>query len=212
MGEFLAARGITVLAPRLPGHAARWETLEHTPWTAWYAAVEEAYARLRRRCRTVVAAGISMGGAQVLHLAAHRPELDGVVAMAPAVVLRDWRLPFLPVVRRLVRTLQGIGGDVADPAAPPEYHYDRLPTRTIAEMVAFQRHLAGDLPQVRCPALLVQGALDHVLPRESARWAFDRIGSARKRLLILPRSAHVVSLDRDRAALFRAALAFLRAA
>jgi len=210
MGDRLAASGITVLAPVMAGHDTVWRRLEGTGWPDWYSSVENAYDRLRRRCRRVFAAGISMGGAQVLHLAAHHPELQGVIAMAPAVRLDDWRLPLLPVVRRLVRSLKGIGGDTADPNRAVEYHYDRLPTRTVGEMVRFQAHLADDLPQVRCPSLIMQGALDHVLPRDSGRWAWERIGSVRKKLVILRRSAHVLTLDREREKVFRLAIEFIR--
>lgn len=210
MGDRLAASGITVMAPVLAGHDTVWRRLERTGWEDWFASVESAYFRLGRRCRRVFAAGISMGGAQVLHLAAHYPRLAGVIALAPAVYLKDWRLPFLPVVRRLVRSLKGIGGDIADPNRAVEYHYDRLPTRTVGEMLRFQAHLAGDLPQVRCPALIMQGALDHVLPRDSGRRAWERIGSARKSLVILRRSAHVLTLDREREKVFRLAIDFIR--
>jgi carboxylesterase len=210
MGDRMAAAGITVLAPVLAGHDTVWRRLERTGWLEWFASVETAYDRLRRRCRRVFAAGISMGGAQVLHLAAHHPELAGVIALAPAVRFDDWRLPFLPVVRRVVKTLKGIGGDTADPNRAVEYHYDRLPTRTVGEMVRFQAHLADDLPQVHCPALIMQGALDHVLPRDSGRWAWERIGSKKKKLVILRRSAHVLTLDREREKVFRLAIGFIR--
>jgi len=210
MGEWLAARGITALAPVLAGHCRTWKRLEATRWQDWYASVEEGYAALRKRCRRVFAAGLSMGGAQVLHLAAHHPELDGIIAMSPAAYLGNWRLKFLPLLRLVQRTTPPIGGAIADRSAPREICYDRLPLRSLAELLAFQRHLREELGLVRCPALIVQGRHDPVVPPGNAKFVWERIGSARKRLVILPRSSHVITMDLERLRLFRLSLGFLR--
>jgi carboxylesterase len=210
MGEWLAARGITVLAPILAGHCRTWKHLEKTRWQDWYGSVEEGYSALRRRCRRVFAAGLSMGGAQVLHLAAHHPELDGVIAMAPAAYLGDWRLRFLPLLRLFRRTTPPIGGAIFDPDAPREICYDSLPLRSLAELLRFQRHLREELHLVKCPALVVQGRRDPIVPPGNARFVWERISSRRKRLVYLPRSSHVITMDWERPRLFRLSLGFLR--
>jgi len=211
MGAWLARRGISVEAPLLAGHGSTWRALERTTWADWYAGVEAAYRRLRGRCRRVFAAGLSMGGTQVLHLAAHHPELTGLVTMAPALFLRDWRLPFLPVIRLVKRTMDFSGNGVARPGFA-DLHYDRLPTASIAELAAFQRHVRGEVHLIRCPALLLHGRLDGTVSPEDSRWALRRIGSRRKRLVILRRSAHVLPLDWDSERLFRTVLSFVRKA
>ena len=210
MGEWLAARGVTVHAPVLAGHSRTWMDLEKTEWQDWYASVEKGYNLLRKRCRKVYAAGLSMGGAQVLHLAAHHPELDGVVAMSPALYVKDWRLHFLPLLRLLQRTTPAIGGAVADPSQAKEICYDRLPLRSVAELLRFQSHLREELHLVRCPALVVQGSHDPVVPPGNARFVFGRISSRRKKLVYLPRSSHVITMDLERVRLFRLALALMR--
>jgi len=210
MGERLAGAGFTVSAPLLAGHGTSWRDLERTRWQDWYASVEKAYEELARRCRKVVAMGISMGGAQVLHLAAHRPDLAGIVAMAPALYMTDWRIPFLPVIRRVLRTVPGVSGLIADPEAPGEPAYEVTPTRSLAELVAFQRHLRDELALVRCPALFAHGARDPLVHPGNSRLAYARVSSRRKRLLVLPHSSHVVTMDLDRERLFREAADFAR--
>src|SRR5919109_809548 len=65
-GEWLAARGVTVLAPRLPGHGTTWEDLERTTWIDWERESERALAELAACCSTVVTVGLSMGAALAL--------------------------------------------------------------------------------------------------------------------------------------------------
>ena len=72
--EHLAAAGLTVSLPRLPGHGTRWQDLAATRWEDWYGEVERAFTRLRSRCDEVFAGGLSMGGALVLRLAEEHPD------------------------------------------------------------------------------------------------------------------------------------------
>ncbi|MFN2222790.1 MAG: alpha/beta hydrolase, partial [Candidatus Promineifilaceae bacterium] len=53
IGAFLNERGLTVMAPLLPGHGTRVEDLNQVKWTDWTAAAEEALAELQARCSKV---------------------------------------------------------------------------------------------------------------------------------------------------------------
>ncbi len=68
--EHLAERGLTVSLPLLPGHGTRWEDMQVTGWQDWYAEVDRELRALRERCAQVFVAGLSMGGALALRLAA----------------------------------------------------------------------------------------------------------------------------------------------
>ena len=210
MGKWLASRGITVHAPVLAGHSNTWQHLEATRWQDWYASAEEGYAFLRKRCRRVFAAGLSMGGAQVLHLAAHHPELDGVIAMSPALYTDDWRLKILPLIRLFQRTAPAIGGAISDEKAMQEICYNRLPLRAVAELLKLQSHLRDELHLVRCPALVIQGRHDPVVPSGNARYVYNAMGSTRKKLVYLPRSSHVITMDVERERLFSLSLGLIR--
>src|SRR5436309_2867512 len=102
-GEWLAARGVSVIGPRLPGHGTSWEDLEGTTWHDWENEAEGAIRDLKARCSTVIAVGLSMGGAMVLHLGAKHPDkLSGIVTVNAD--LRRPELALAPVVRLLMRT------------------------------------------------------------------------------------------------------------
>ncbi len=54
------------------------------------------------------------------------------------------------------------------------------------------------IPWISTPTLIIQGKLDTVIEPRNATWLHDHLGSTRKALVILPRSDHLVALDRDR--------------
>lgn len=83
---------------RLAGHCTSPEDLARTSWEEWVASGRRALHHLRDRCRAVAVAGLSMGGAIALHMAATE-DPDAVVAMATPVRLR---LLWLPSSRHVV--------------------------------------------------------------------------------------------------------------
>lgn len=79
MGEYLTAQGLTVLGVRLAGHGTSPEDMAKTTWHDWVASAAEGLRELQGQCSKVFAAGLSMGGLLVLHLAAHHPLAGGAV-------------------------------------------------------------------------------------------------------------------------------------
>ena len=76
LGEHLAARGVVVSAPLLPGHGVDHHHLERSNRRAWRQAAHEALQALQARCTRVVVVGQSMGGLLALELAARRLPAD----------------------------------------------------------------------------------------------------------------------------------------
>ncbi len=75
MGEYLAARGVTVRCPLLPGHGTTPLHLTRIHWQAWAEAVESALGELQRRCTAVFVGGMSLGSLLTLWLGAKHPEI-----------------------------------------------------------------------------------------------------------------------------------------
>ena len=106
--EHLAAAGLTVRLPRLPGHGTRWQDLNDTRWPDWYGEVERAFDDLRGRCRQVFAMGLSMGGTLVTRLAEQRPaEVAGLVLVNPSLGSERKDVKYaLPLLHRVVPSLR----------------------------------------------------------------------------------------------------------
>jgi carboxylesterase len=208
MGEWLASNGISVMAPRLPGHGTTWQELEGTTWEQWVAESESAIEALSRRCSTVIAVGLSMGGAIVLHLGATRPDtLTGVVAVNPVVKRPD--LALAPLARLFTRTVKAIGGDI-NKSGVEEIHYERTPLKAAAQLGRFLKVVWAELPSMRLPLLVFSSVEDHLVKPVNSKLVMERAGSDRKELIRLTNSYHVATLDYDAELIFDRVLRFAR--
>jgi carboxylesterase len=210
MGEYLARKGATVVGVRLAGHGTTPEDMARTGWHDWVASAEEGLRELQRRCERVFVAGLSMGGLITLHLAANH-SLDGIVAMSAPAYIADWRFRFMPLAQYFVRWVTpNIESDLTDPEAENRYFsYDRLPTRCVASFGELLSLVRSELPQVKVPALIMQGKNDHHVPAESARIIFQELGSAEKEIVWWPNSGHCITVDSEREAVWARAYEFI---
>jgi carboxylesterase len=204
LGEYLAARQITVHAPVLPGMGTVPEDLRGVSWRDWVATAEEALSALGKSCPTVFLCGLSMGGALSLYLAARHP-VRGVAALAPAIRLRDRRLEWAWLLHWLQPWVEPSDApdDLADPGARAlTWHYQRYPSSAGVQMVGLVRATRRSLSQVRCPVLVVQGPRDAPLHPEGARWAVEQMAADDKTLVWLERSGHNIAVDAEREEVF----------
>nr|WP_269329031.1 alpha/beta fold hydrolase [Kineosporia babensis] len=207
--EGLATAGFTVRLPRLPGHGTAVRDLARTGWLDWLAEAEGAYRELRARCRVVVVAGLSMGGALALALAQKHPSgVDGVILVNPAVRVEARGLFALPVLRWVVPWLPPVGNDVKRPGVS-EDAYHRIPSHALHSMLRGYRTVVADLPAVSQPVLLFRSTEDHVVPASSSALILDRVTSSRADEVILRDSYHVATIDNDAGAILRRSLGFL---
>ncbi|MFE7444164.1 alpha/beta hydrolase [Streptomyces chartreusis] len=207
--EYLAERGLTVSLPLLPGHGTRWEDMRLTGWQDWYAEVDRELRALRDRCAQVFVAGLSMGGALALRLAAkHGDDVAGVVVVNPANKVHGPFAYTLPVSRHLVRTVPGIAGDIAKEGAA-ELGYDRVPLHSAHSLRNFFRLVDGELPQVTQPLLVLRSRQDHTVPAVDTARILSRVSSTDVTEIVLEQSYHVATLDHDADRIFEESLGFI---
>jgi len=207
--EYLAERGLTVSLPLLPGHGTRWEDMQLTGWQDWYAEVDRELRALVDRCERVFVAGLSMGGALALRLAArHGDAISGVVVVNPANKVHGLSAYALPVARHFVRTAPGIASDIAKEGAV-EVGYDKVPLHAAHSLRNFFRIVDRELPQVTQPLLLLHSPQDHVVPPVDSARILGRVSSRDVREVLLEQSYHVATLDHDADRIFEESLAFI---
>ncbi|PNG23146.1 alpha/beta hydrolase [Streptomyces cahuitamycinicus] len=207
--EHLAEHGLTVSLPLLPGHGTRWEDLRITGWQDWYAEVDRALRLLCERHETVFVAGLSMGGALALRLAAkHGDAVRGVMLVNPANKVHGLAAHALPVVRHLVPATKGIASDIAKPDGR-ELGYDRVPLHAAHSLRQFFQATDRELPQVTQPVLLMRSPQDHVVPPADSARILSRISSTDVKEVILEQSYHVATLDHDADRIHEESLAFI---
>ena len=210
--EHLAAAGLTVRLPRLPGHGTRWQDLNDTRWPDWYGELERAFDDLRGRCRQVFGMGLSMGGTLVIRLSEQRPgEVAGLVLVNPSLGTERKDVKYaLPLLHRVVPSLAGIGSDIRKPGVT-ELAYERTPLRAMHSLARLWPLVVADLGLVTAPVLLYRSQVDHVVEPMSGRLLRDGASSTEVTEVILEDSYHVATLDHDAPAILAGSLDFVRA-
>lgn len=210
VADRLVDQGYAVSAPLLPGHGTTWRHMSKTRYADWLAVVVTALEDLREGHRTVVAFGVSMGGALVTDVAARRPELiDGLVLVNPAFAADDWRLRVIPWVKHVVPVFQGIADDIRREGPPRELAYAVTPLKAFDSFVEQWPRLVQELPDVRQPVLLVRSRHDNVVPAVSSEVFLAKVGSDDVTVTWLEESAHVAPLDHDADQLIEGTLEFV---
>jgi carboxylesterase len=209
-GRALAERGLGVAVPRLPGHGTSWQELNRTGWDDWYSEVERSFEKLRANADQVVVAGLSMGGALSLRLAAeHGRDVAGLVLVNPAVHTRRKDVLALPVLKHLVPSMPGIANDIKKPGVQ-EHGYTRTPLRAAHSMFSGWRRLREDLPRVTQPVLVFYSTVDHVVDPATGEVLRARLSSRDVTEVPLENSYHVATLDHDAPRIFEESAQFIR--
>ena len=125
--------------------------------------VQDVTAKNAAENDKVVVAGLSMGAALVLRLAADRAhEVAGVVVVNPAVATKRLDVKLLPVLKHLVPAFPGIANDIKKPGVQ-EHGYDKTPLKAAHSMMQAWKPLVADLPKITAPLLYLRSTEDHVV-------------------------------------------------
>jgi len=213
LGERLAAAGISVVGPLLPGHGTHVADLDATRWQDWVDHVESAIDRLAKRCDRVAIVGQSLGGLLALYAASRKGELTCVASLAAPLWLEGlsgrvarWaargKVPF--------KAIPKFGGsDVLDPVSRAENPcYPAIPMKALGQLVEFMTVVDASLARVTQPTLVIHARQDHTAPVACA----DRIAEATRaeRVRILPRSYHLIAVDVERDVVAAEVIEFVR--
>lgn len=212
LGEYLSERGISVVAPRLPGHGTSWQDLNTRMPEEWTQTVEDGYAKLAAECEEIFLVGLSFGAALVVDFAARNPgKVAGIVSLAGWVYTKDPLKHVAPLLVKLVSSLPPKSNDIADPEGH-EIASERFPAKAgfQANRFATKRARAA-LKEIRCPILVMAGRQDHTVPPQSSQIIYDEVATDDKELVWLERSYHVITLDYEREKVYAATFEFIKA-
>ena len=206
--ESLADAGFAVNMPLLAGHGTSWQDLARTPWEHWYRDFEAAYLELAGRCETVFVAGLSMGGALALRVAALHP-VAGIAVVNPGLTFSDKRAKYSKLLRHVMKSVPAIGNDIKLPGVS-EHAYARTPVAAVYQLSQLFEDTISRLPQVTAPTLVFRSTVDHVVPDTSLDMLKERIGSRELQVVPLENSYHVATMDNDAPLIFSQSADFFR--
>lgn len=190
--------GFSVVGPRLPGHGTSPDDMETTGYLDWLGEAERALHELAERKRKVFVTGLSMGGTLTLNLAARfADKIAGIAPVAAATSLAGNGLFDVLMMNPALKRLPGIGSDLKAKDVE-ELAYNETPVACIGELIKLVALTRVVLDRIHCPALVIHGREDHVVPPNNAMEIVNGLGSDDIRLLWLNHSYHVATLDNDK--------------
>jgi carboxylesterase len=229
LAGYLAERGISVHCPLLPGHGQLPNKMYKIPREAWIAEVEEALAELRKHCDRIFLMGHSMGTVLSAHLATGGGNFaggtsasgefatgdfaadgfSGLIMLAPAYDVPDWRIQLLRVVRYVMPWLYPLKmGSLKDLAHErllefdPSLDFDdpsvqaklpemsRVPTSAIDEMRKMVEAGRKLWPKLNLPAIIFQGGQDIAVSLENTEKLYELLPSEDKQLIVFGEAGH----------------------
>lgn len=209
--EHLAATGLSVVAPRLPGHGTRWQDMNGTRFSDWYAELERSFDELRGRCSAVFVMGLSMGGTLALRLAEERgDQVAGLVLVNPSLSTERKDARLAPLLARVLPSMPGIGSDIKKPGVH-ELAYPRTPLKAFVSLRAAWPVVRRDLHRITCPVLTFRSQTDHVVEPVSGRTLIEGLAGGTIEERVLHDSYHVATLDNDAPTIFAGSVDFVRA-
>jgi carboxylesterase len=197
VAEALAATGLTVDLPLLPGHGTSLEDMVPTRWADWSGAADDAYRSLAERCDSVLVAGLSMGGALTCWLAEQHPEIAGIAVVNPLIdpPPEEYRDLIRQLLADGMETADGIGSDIAREGVE-ERSYPGSPLAAALSLFEGVDVVHAGLADIRCPTLLLSSREDHVVDPVSGDVLAASVSGPLERVF-LERSFHVATLDWD---------------
>ncbi|MFE4197314.1 alpha/beta hydrolase [Paenarthrobacter sp. NPDC056912] len=207
--EYLAEQGFAVSVPLLPGHGTNWRDLATTRWQDWYRTFEQSYLDLAGKTDMCFVAGLSMGGAVALRVAAIH-DVPGLVLVNPGLSFYDRRVRYVGALKYVMPTTTPIVEDNPAPLTDETGDYSKTPLKSVHELKKLFRAATRGLPQVQAPALVFKSAVDGVIPPSSVATISRHIASSRLKIVTLPQSGHVATLDVDAPIIFEESAGFFR--
>jgi carboxylesterase len=207
--QALAADGLSVYAPRLPGHGTRWQDMARTRWSDWYGEALRGFRMLASRCEQVFVCGLSMGGTLALRLAEECDDVAGVIVVNASLGTDRADAKLLPLLQFLVPAFPGIVNDVKAPGVE-ELGYRLMPLKPAYSLAKAWTTVRHDLDRITAPMLVFRSRVDHVVPPASGRYLLDGARSSEVQERILENSYPVATLDHDAPLIFAESREFIR--
>lgn len=210
MAEALAAQGITVHCPLLPGHGNLPYQIHGYGREAWLAEAVEAYQILARGCDQIFLIGHSMGAALAAHLATTQQKVSGLILLAPLYDVPDWRIKFAAIGRYFLTWLYPLNHavvdrdifvgrvldfdptvDVDDPALQDWLvEATRIPVDGVDEMRRMAVLGRKLWPRIHQPAIVFQGGRDPAVEISYTETLFQKLPTADKEMKLFPLAGH----------------------
>ncbi len=207
LARHLHEQGYDVRVPLLPGHGRHVSVFNDTNHGAWIDAARAELFAMRARHSWCGLAGLSMGGALAVILAAEVRDIPSLVLLAPYLGM--------PIHARAAAAVHWLWSDRVGPfragSTPsildPEERaanlaYGMVTGRALHELRLLVAKAQRALPRVAAPTLIIQSLEDNRIAPRVARRALSALGSSSTRLVFTTGASHIITVDYGRERVF----------
>lgn len=192
--------GLASAAPLLAGHGRDARHLAQTEYDDWLKSARVSFDEARKR-GPVVLVGLSMGSLVATELTLGAPgDVAGLVLLSNAFWLTSphprWSLTAARTLRFPNFYIDKKGSNIGDLDGRREHvSLDAQPLYSALSLLAAGERLREELFRIHRPTLILHGAHDGVCPVNNAWKVAERLGTPDSRVVILPRSQHIITRD-----------------
>jgi carboxylesterase len=201
IAEKLHNAGATVYVPRYPGHGTSLVEMANTSVHHWFTAAREALFELKSHCREVYVAGLSLGGIFAI-LLAKEFDIKKIALMSVPCTLKEKTIYITPLVGRFKKIIwiPNKTKGVCDEQARKEHicYDDGIPVIQSWQLFKTIKKAMQVLPDVAAQSLIIQSKNDKVIPKHSAEYIYQHLGSEHKHLIWLTKSDHAITVDYEK--------------
>lgn len=239
-GKGLNEAGFSVLCNTLPRHCESLGELKKVTWQEIYAACEKDFKSLKKEYKRVFVGGLSMGALMAMHIAYNCPsEVSGIIALAPTLFYDGWALHkgkilmeifwHIPWVRFSMNIREAWPYGLKDEhlRSNIERFYKNANAREFDKKVLlfgspffplaslYQHHLfvnvvKKELTLIKNPIIIIHAKEDDMTSLKNAEFVYKSISSARKSLVVLNDSYHMITIDREKDKVIEESVQFVR--
>lgn len=212
LSYYLAHKGYSVEAPLLKGHGSVPSDLKNVCWQDWYEQIDTLFKKRKKQFDHIIIGGSSIGANLALMVGA-RTHPKAIIALGASIYLRNFRFikTVLPILAKFKKTFyKRYPRSVNMRLIKRKVHYWEYPTESLVEIVRSMIETEKSLSDISAPTLIMQSATDHILPRKNAEDIYYRVASNVKRLIFVPNSYHVFTIDRWRRLAFAEIYKFIK--
>ena len=199
IGKYLAGKGITTIAPLLPGHGTTIEELLTKTADDWYAEYCYAFNWLEEHCEEFFVCGHSMGGALTLRFAIEH-KVNGIITLATPTKLRFIHRAFLAIAAPIFKN--AVHKKNKKEKISQEKHtilcYDGYPIAPANSLRKLLKYNLTRLVSISAPLLILQGSLVDKWLLKSAKTIFESVSSKDKELVFLENSSHSLTHESEK--------------
>jgi len=186
LADYLTNTERTVYNIKLKGHSTTLDDFEESKCSDWYSNVESAIEELKTLNNEIYIIGMSTG-ADLGLIASTKHKTDGIIAIAPPIILQHQNARLSPILKHFIRYV-----DIDLEEEEKGHYYNKRPLKAVEELIKCIDLTEQSLKDVTAPVLILQSKNDPTVKPESASFIIDNIKSTQKDVKYYEINKHVL--------------------